>query len=789
MLSNYLKIALRNLWKHKLFSVINVVGLASGMMVCLLAITHIKGTFEVDNFHPNRERIYRVLTDVTGRNNDVRPYATSPMPLAETLKKDYEFVEETARVVRAYGAFSFGEKQLDVLSFAVDPGFFSVFGYPLEKGRPATEPGTVVLTRKTAERFFGTASPLGQVLTHKDFGPMTVTGVLADMPSRSHLRFDLLFSLRTPVQSAEAVIFQNWKYYHNGYTYVLLKPKAAPDALEKALPTIGTRALRGLRFDEGEKGYRLRVQPLTAISPARQELAFGTYEKQVGGLLVEMGVGLLTLLLATFNYINLTLARSLSRAREVGIRKVVGALRWQVMGQFMAESVVLSLISLVVAYAFYTLVEPMAFVQQWLNEGVEKDGLLWLLFIGFSLLAGLLAGLIPARVLSGFEAAQVLRSRTGLRVIRGISLRKSLIVAQFAISLVAMITLLVMARQQEYMATGDYGFRKENILTIPVTQRSYTPLTQELSKLAGVEQLAATSELFGSFGESQVLRRERFAKDSAMAFMWSVDYSFVRTLGLTMLAGEGLPAASSDSTGHRILINEEAARVFRLGNAREAVGKTLWLNDSTEVQISGVLKDFRFTTFAWSVKPLVMRYQPAQFRYLNIQITDGRETTTVADIQQVWKKLFPYQSFDGQWYDDYLYQRHSHQDDLEFMGLLAALAFSIATLGLLGIVTYSTQTRTKEVGIRKVMGAGVGQVIFLLSWDFVKLLLMAGAIAIPLGYLTGSLFLMNFAYNVGVGIGVPGLCLGAMLLVGGLTIGFQTYRAAIANPTDSLRNE
>ena len=788
MLRNYVKIAWRNLWKHKLFSFINVFGLASGLTVCLLALAHIRGAFTYDNFHPNRDRIYRVLTNVTDKDNNVAPYATSPMPLAEVLKRDYAFVDETARIVRTYGDVVGNTRRLQLLSFATDPGFFRIFGYPLAQGRPATEPGTAIVTRETAERFFGTANPIGQVLTQEGRMPAVVTGVLADPPTPSHLRFDVLFSLAPskPLESSGAS--GTWQEYSNGYTYVLLKPEATRGQLAAVLPTVANRVTQGLRVQR-ENGYDFRLQALGDVSPARQELQNTTYEPQIGGLLVEIGVGLLTLLLAAFNYVNLTLARSLARAREVGIRKVAGAVRGQLLGQFMAESVVLSLLALVLACGMLELVRPMAFVQRWLLGGVPWDATLLFAFVGSSTGAGLLAGFVPARVLSGFQPAQVLRSHTGLRVIRGLSLRKTLVVAQFTISLIAMIALLTMIRQQQYMATGDYGFRRERVLNVPLNDVPASRLANELNQLPGVERVMVTSELFGSYGDYAHVKRVRNGPDSTSTFTWSVDNQFVPGMNLTLLAGQNLPPPNADTSGRLVLLNEEAVRSFRLGSAREAVGQTLWLNDSTEVRVMGVLKDFRFTTFKWSVKPLLVRNQPSQYRYVSVAVAEGAEASVLADAQRIWKRFRPYDPFVGQWYDDFLYQRHAHTEDTNFMGLLLGLAFSIAGLGLFGMVTYTTQTRTKEVGIRKVMGAKVGQIVWLLSWGFVQWLILAASIALPLGYLAGYAIVHNFAYHVSIGLETLGVCFGVLLLLGGLTISGQTYRAARMNPVKSLQTE
>ncbi|WP_234736886.1 ABC transporter permease [Tellurirhabdus bombi] len=795
MIRNYFKIALRNLWKHKLFSFINIFGLAAGIMVCLVALTHIKGAYDYDDFHPNRERIYRVLTDVTDQGNNRSLFASSPIPLAGELKSGYDFVESTARVIRHYGEIDVSHKRFNnLLLRAVDPSFFSIFGFKLRQGQYATEPKTAVLSPKTAERLFGKASPIGQTLQHSSLGAFTVVGVVDDAFNQSHLRFDLLVAM--PPASFTEQSANDWRDYRTAYTYVLLKPGTPADLLQKAVTSVSNRVTQGLQLhpanrpNEGDKDYTFLTQALTNFSPARQQLYNGTHEPDRIALTIEMGVCLLTLLLAGFNYVNLTLARSLSRAREVGIRKVVGALRWQLMGQFMAESLILSLFSLGLSYAMLQIVKPMAAIQQWFIGGVREDGRLWLIFIAFSLFTGLVAGLIPARVLSGFQPAMVLRSQTGLRVLRGISLRKSLIVIQFALTLTAVILLVTMTRQQRYMANADYGFRRDGVLNIPLHDVPVQRLANELAKISGVEGVSPLSIMLGDHGgDGAIVRRQRSADDSSASFVIAADAGFVPTMQLTLAAGQNLPQTHTDSASRLVLINEEAVRKFGLDDARAAVGQTIWLNNNEEVQVAGVLKDFQYTTFAWSIKPLIVRYSPDRFRYVNVAVARGSEENVLAATRQIWKQLHRYGSFDGQWYDTYLEDRHGHYEDLHVLLLLIGLALSIACLGLLGMVIYTTETRIKEIGIRKVMGAQVSQISWLLSWDFVRLLIIAGVIALPSGYFIGNFFIRNFAYHVDIGFETLGLCFGLMLIIGSLTIGIKTYRAAQANPADSLRSE
>ncbi|TDE14433.1 ABC transporter permease [Dyadobacter psychrotolerans] len=783
MIKSYLKIALRNLWKNKLFSLINVFGLASGLMVCLLAIAHIKGAYDYDNFHPYGDRIFRVFTDVKGKDNSWMAFATAPAALSASLKQDYSFIESSTRLKRTYGEVSANNKRLEVLSFAADTSFYQIFGYPLSSGRTAAEPGTAVITQETAEKFFGKVSPIGKVIHQYGNDPAVVTGIFAKTTKQSHLKFDILFSLNDDKMSYD----KGWEDYGKFYTYVLLKPGTREVQLEKILPGIAGRATKSLKQTMA-KAYGFRIQALNHISPSREELAGSTYEPPMTGLMVEMIVGLVTLLMAAFNYINLTLARSMSRAREVGIRKTSGALRWQLLGQFMAESVVLSLFSLSLAWLMLELVKPMAFVQQWLISGVVWDWQLWAIFVAFSVVAGLLAGIVPARVLSGLQPAEVLRSHSGIKVLRGISLKNTLIVVQFSISLIAMIALVTMMRQHHYMATADYGFRSRDILNIPLNGLPYDRLANEVNKIAGVEGVSGTSELFGSYGNSQSVKWQAKGADSAFTFNFFVANDFVKTMNLNLAAGEDVQERDRE-TGRMVLINEEAVKKFRLGTNRDAVGKSLWLNDSTEVQIAGVVKDFRFTSFSTAIKPLILTTRIPDLSFLSVAVTPNTSESVLKEVKQIWKRLKPYEPFDGQWYADYLYNRHSHAEDMSFMALLIGLSFSIACLGLLGMVTYNTQTRIKEVGIRKVMGAEVKQIIWLLSQDFVLLLSIAGGIALPLGYLAGYAFLFNFAYHVSIGFETLGLCFAVLLILGALIIITRTYKAAIDNPVKSLGSE
>lgn len=793
MLRNYILIALRNLWKHKLFSFINIFGLAVGMTVCLLVLIQVKDALEYDTFHPQADRMYRIITDVTTPQGDVTAVATSPLPLAGALRKNYGFVEKTARVYyNLSGEITAGQKVLPADGAFADPDFYTLFGFRLLLGRPAIEPRTVVLSQQTAERFFGKTNPVGQTLAVKDRGSFTITGVMATDKLKSHLHFDLLASMASvPLLEKSSQLephLTDWKSHWttSTYTYVLLREGTTRQAFKKALSAVSALGVRSMG-PKADQTYALRLQVLSGISPAREELRNGTWEPTLGGLLAIGGLALVILLLAGFNYVNLTLARSLSRAREVGVRKVAGALRSQIVGQFITESVLLSMLALGLAYVFLIGMELLPSVLR-STQTVQRDGTLWVFFLAFALLTGLVAGLVPARVLSNYQPVQVLRGQFGPHLFRGMGLRKGLMVTQFVVSLVFMVFVAVMYRQFQYMATASYGFDRKNSLSISMASKDYRRLAHSAAAIPGVQRVAATSSPLGfhsGFGRLSPDRNRNYIPSNT----YSVDRNFVENMGLTFLAGQNLPLSTSDSAGYFVLLNEKAVTALKFKNAQSAVGQLLWLEDSTEVQIAGVLQDFNYQNLSQPLRPLMLRYQPDAFHYLNVKVEPSAWAGVVPALEQAWKQLNPHEPFTWQWVDEELYNHHLHLDDLSVSGLLVFMALSIACLGLLGMVTYSTTTRLKEVGIRKVMGANVAQLVTLLSRDFVRLLLLAGVIALPLGYAAGRLFLHEFAHHIYIGFGLLGSCLGIMLLVGGLTIGWRTYRAALTDPVKNLRTE
>ncbi len=787
MLKNYFKIAWRNLFKHKLFSFINIFGLASGMTVCMLVLINIKGAYDYDTFHPDSDRSYRITTNLMRKNGEHLLCASSPLALGEYLKSNYNTIDKCTRVHLSSSEVTGNNKKLYMHEAFVDGDFYKIFGFRLISGSPATAPHTVVLTSETAERFFGKENPVGKTIAIGDSNDFTITGILGKPPYPSHLRFDLLASLSTLPMLREGKFLNDWNNESAAYTYVQLKPGVSITTLDKILNDV-TKQTNKFFLTATDKKYEFSLQPLDDISPGTKPMYNITDEPIFPNLVAFAFIGLAMLLLAFFNYVNLTLARSLDRAREVGVRKVAGALKHHLVLQFLSESVLIALFAFGLALLQLRLISGLQIVQNLIGK-VLLDKTVWLSFIVFTILTGLLAGWIPAKVLSSFQPVEVLKGKLNTQLFGGVGLRKTLTVIQFAVSLIALITLLIFYKQSNYMATADYGFERERILNIRLPEHSYQRVATAFSLTPGIEQVSGTSELFGFFGgDHRFIKREKVS-DSLAAAYFSVTPAFINNMGMKLLAGENLPVTNSERGTHFVVINEEAVRKLQFKNPFEATGKYVWLNDSTYYIVAGVVKDFHYASFSRSIQPLLLAYKPDEFKILNLKVAKGAERFIIPRLEKTWKKLYPHQPFEAEWFDKELYQRHLHKDDLLFMGLLTSMSLSIACLGMLGMVIYTTQNRAKEVGIRKVMGAKVWQVILTISKEFMGLLLLSVCIGLPLGFLVGTGFLQQYIYRIPIGFGILAGSAAALLGLGALTIGWQTYRTASTNPVKSLRTE
>ncbi len=813
MIKNYFKIATRNFYKHKLFTFVNVFGLAMGFSVCLLAIIYIYEAYNYDKFHRLGNRTYRITSTVIHENGESEKWATTPLPLANQLQSEFSFVENSVRVYTGIinHALLQTEGQVGGIGIGfgqgafVEPSFFEIFDFELLVGNPKTaleKPNTLVLSENMAGKLFSKENPMGKTVIIKEVGEFVVTGIRKKNPYKSHLNFDILVSfssLNLLAQSDKAnVSLESWKDFWAGATYIVLKENADLETLRKGLSKIEKQHLKNLTFDKAQKGwlspkpFTFDIQALNEISPSKELSGeVGSVSPSVSGLLALAALMSVIMLSACFNYTNLTLIRSLSRAREIGIRKVMGAMRKQIFFQFLSESIIIAFISLVLGYVLLSFIQDLPTIKRML-EGATINLPIVLIFIVFAAFIGGLAGSFPAWLLSAFQPVEVLKKLNNIKIFKGTTIRNGLVIFQFLLSLVMVIVLLVLYKQTTFVTTADYGFDKKNIINISLQNNDFQLLLGELSKDIRVESVSATSENLGYFPSVPSLFRRDKTSENIGVDSYAVSPSFIKTMNLQMAAGTTFPLTLSDKNEQYVILDERAAQKLGLGSSLEAVGQSIFLNDTFPLQVVGIVKNFQYMTMRnkrIGANALAFRYRPQNFNYLNVKVKEGNMLAVNQSLKGIWKKLYPKQEYEAHFYEERFYQAHAHRDDLLFISYLASIALSIACLGLLAISSYIAEVKVKEIGIRKVFGAEVNQIIWLISKGLAKLLAVATLIALPIGYVLGRKVIEDYVIQVTFIFDILPLSVLLVSISGLIIILSQTYKAALMNPVKSLRSE
>ncbi|MGO4294139.1 ABC transporter permease [Chitinophaga sp. RAB17] len=795
MFYRYIIIAIRNLRRQRLFTFVNIAGLAVSMAVCLLALISTRNNFSYDNFHPDIDHTWRITTRVQTPDGRKFHMASTPLPMGEALKNNYTAIQQEATLYGALsGAGKINKKKINVSGAFATPSFFNVFGFKLAAGNPLTAlttPNSIVLTDETAKRFFGTLDPIGKVIQFDKLGSFIVSGVLQPAPSLTHIGYEAFGSMSSVAALEQSHVLpdreQNWNVILSSYTYVVMRPGEGRSALTAAINDLAHR------YDDlpgkGQGHIAFEPQALSKISPSQ-----GLYDDITSAppwekILTEIGVAFLLLTCACFNYTNLSIVRSLQRAKEVGVRKVNGAQRWQIFMQFITESVLMCILSLILAIILLLAMQSTHFKALPIPDTNLLDGRLLLLFLAFSIITGVVAGAIPAWALSSFQPAKVLKNLIDIKLFGGLGLRKSLIVIQFSLSLTAIIFLVTVYRQFSYKAVKDMGFYRKDILNVPLADVDFQLMKERMMSLNGVTTVAASSGTLGMPRDASFCQmRTGDSKDKIEFGYYAGDADFLKLMHLKLLAGSSFPAAASKEKEQYIIVNEKAMSVMGVKTPADAIGKTLWLSDSLPVNIVGVVQDFNFQPIEVNIRPMAIRYRPAEFRQLQLSMAKGDKEQQIAAVKKIWLELHPGEIFSSEWMDEQLLSR-SGQEMISLLGFLVFISTMISALGLLGVVAYTTFTRRKEVSIRKILGASASGLLILLSKNYVRLIFIAGCIALPLGYLGSLLFLQIFAYRVGIGI-LPMLgSFAFLILLALITILSQTWRAIEVNPVDNLRND
>lgn len=798
MLLTYIKIAVRNLRRNPLISFIHLFGLGLSMTVGLMVMIRLQDELGFDRFHPYPDRTYRITSEYTKRTGEHWRMASTPLPLEGALGADSGNIEAVVTVYPAFsGTASTGPKALFLSGAFTGPSFFKVFGFSLALGNPLTalaQPNTLVLSKAAAARFFGDENPLGKVLAMDKGGNYVVTGVLKDSPGKSHLDFDAYVSEAGVPQLERNKILgprsTDWYAFNAAYTYVLLKKGFTASSLTPELASVAA----SLNKDNTEGRAAFGWQPLTRITPSESDLNNGIGRgSSWTKVYFEMGVAFLILLAACFNYTNLTIARAMTRAKEVGMRKIAGARRYQVFVQYIMEAVVIALVALAFAWAMmYPIIvyAPFNDGYEFIPSTLRYNFPLVAWSLGFAVGTGLLAGVSPAWLLSAFKPLRVLKNLSTARIMGKVSLQKALIVFQYSLSLFILIFLTAFYRQFSFMSAVDPGFHREDMLVIPLNGVDDQLIAQKLRALSGVQSVSAMSARFDPHFSGMGATAWRAGKEQAVTLnYYNADPSFVPGMNLALVAGHNFLATRDTGVEKEILLNEKAARALGFADPARAIGQRLWVNDSTPLEIQGVLRDFNYENAGKPIAPLALRTRKGTYNYLYVRVDPVRKESVTARIQAAWATLFPNKTLSYSWLDEDLEHANSQKATLSLLGYLAFMAATIATLGLLGLVMYTVEVRRKEISIRKIVGAGKQELVLLLSRGFVRLLVLAGLISVPLGYTAGYLFRQLFSLQAPFG---PGYALGCFFLlftIGLATIGSQTYRASRENPAKHLRTE
>ena len=809
MILNDVKVAFRNMRKFRFFSALNIIGLALSMSVSLIIITVIRNQYGYDQFHPAPERTFRVITEALRKEGGTEKYASSPFPVGTAIARDFAVAEEVVALSFGPGGDALLDdgRTLPIRSYYADGAFFKVFGFHLEAGNEAdalSEPFSIILTKATATRLFGDQDPLNKTLDINGYGKFKVTGVLQKVDRKTHLDFQALTSSSTMVslekqqapEDQESLVRENWTNYYRTYNYVLLNPGKTKTDLETALSEIASTRYKGLALESRDAGYRFLAQNLGNITPADMILS-QTMENSMPVFVIWGLIGFVILLTVfpCLNYANLTIARALVRAKEVGIRKVMGARRSELIRQFLTEAVLTALLAL--ALAWFLRIPLLQLLDGIVPDADAnlynpflEDWKTYLMFAGFTLVVGLGAGWVPAFYMSRFRPDAALRDLSRLKLFARLNLRKALIVMQFTISMIFLIVVATVWKQLDFAMLTNYGFDKEHIVNIQLGAVDREALAAEIARDHRVVQVSASSHTIGTWEDWSVDVRRNRADAPSPTRNFFIDQHYIANHGLTLIAGSDFPADLNPDRQQFVILNEKALEKFDLGSPKDAIGQTLWLDDTTEVAVLGVLKDFHFRPLTYEIGPLLLLYAPRHFTQLDVRLTPGDPAGALASMEGIWKKFDPIHPMRYAFLDQKMRDCYQEMRNIAGMlGFFALLAISIACLGLLGIVTFSVETRSKEISIRKVIGASVTDLTLLLSRNFLVLLGLAMAIAIPTGYFLANLLLQTFAYRITVGFGIVGGCVLSLLALALAAVGWQTIRAALSNPVEKLRGE
>jgi len=813
MIQNYIKTTLRNIIKHRALSTINILGLTIGLTAVILIGIYVRYEFSFDRFHKHAENIYRVERKgkMDGKSFHL-PHTNNNIPRA--LAGEYPSITDFIRIWPANGMIrdhhnNFHQEQI----YLADNSFLEVFTFPLKKGNKHTAleaPYSVVMTEELARKYFGDTEVIGKTLEAQVLDSnvtLNITGVMEEMPDNSHLQSDMLVSYETAKSIAPAQYLNTWVGNYL-YSYLKVKPGTDIQQLESQFPKFVDKHMDAeFRKILGEDSsisefMQLHLQPLTDIYLfARLDYAIGP-TGDISKVYTAIGIALLILIIACINYINLSTAKSLTRAREVGMRKVFGAFRRKVIGQFIAESVILALLALILSMIVVESVLPAfnAFLDKELTIGYFSQPVILLVLIGLAVLIGILAGLYPAVHISSYRPVTMLKSLDqGPAGSSSANIRKGLVILQFAISVALLISVFTMNRQLNFMINKDLGFKQEKVMVVQSNDRKFRQNMQTLKeRLTQVPEISHIALADNNLGETEygdgVFRVKDKPKNTTENFwMINIGEDFLSTLQINLLEGRSFSEDFRSDRQGAYIINEAAMKKLGITDPQKAVGTQLVqnrLDGQSQGKIVGVVKNFHFQPLQIKIKPLIFTYQAGYNNHMFLKIGGNDMQQTITKIQKAFAEQLPNFTFHYSFLDNQYRQGYQKEIRMKKMfTVFSILAIFIASMGLFGLAAFMTERKTKEIGIRKAIGASTGKIVAMLSSQFLKWVLLANLIAWPLVYFVLKSWLQNFAYHIDLQVGYFLLATGIAIFVAQATVFYQAFTAARTNPVESLRYE
>ncbi|HET6769576.1 MAG TPA: ABC transporter permease [Chitinophagaceae bacterium] len=803
MILNYLKQTWRSLVKNKTYSILNIVGLSAGLICFAFIAVWVTDELSYDRFNKNYNRIVR-LTGIAKTESGISESAVSSAPMAKALKDDYAEVESTVRFEMRGEIVRLKDKQLlEDAILVTEPSFFNVFSFQLTMGDVMTalsEPYSIILTKTAAKKYFGDSDPMGQVLTINMYdsagigAQYKVTGIMPDAPKNSHFTFNMLASFKTvEVANPDVLTVDGWGDA-SFYTYLLLKKGVDHKKFSEKISQFYRKYI-GERYDVWKSIYFYKLQPLADIhlkSHLEYEIAAAG---SITNVYVFSTIGFLILLLAGINYMNLATARSVSRVKEVSVRKVVGALRRQLTMQYLMEAIITAFIALALSLVACYLLQPLFFQLTGKDFSPFESPLIITILVAVTVLLGGLSGIYPAFIISGFRPASVLKGafKSGTR---GVLLRRSLLVSQFMITIILVSGIIIINSQMSYIRHKDLGYNKDALLFLRVHGNTevingFNAFKNELAGSPLISGITTSNSLLisglGSGGSQTVdLNGNPLQVNTSRL---RVDPHYMNVHGIRLLAGKDFSANAAADTIRQIIVNEQAVKRFGWKDPEAAIGKPFEMGNQKGI-VRGVVNDFHFNSLQEAIEPLAIYPIGDRFSRIIVKGDIKKVDQSIAAIEKAWKKYFPSALFDYNFMDEQIGEQYAAEKRFAKIFLyFSVLSLLIACLGLYGLTAYSASQKVKEIGVRKVLGATVNNLAMMLSRDFFKLVLLAFVMAVPLAWYIMDNWLTDFAYRTNISWWMFGMAGLLVLVIAVITVSFQVIKAAIANPVKSLRTE